>query len=202
MSSIEQVASRAEGASTALVLRPQTAVLGDVECKGAIVGESADVELLGVSFSQPPAVWYDEWTEALGNAPEAAAVITTPELAGGNLDDRDIDVETVASPSNLTGIGVKSTPYLSQWDDALTVVESLTVPLRYTDTQSVYKFVHVLTSRLQATDAAGQFYLDPAVEDERTVELFKTLFDAVVECEVDTDGGDPTVEWSVTLRDG
>lgn len=202
MSSIEQVASRAEGASTALVLRPQTAVLSDVECKGAVVGESAGVELLGVSFSQPPAVWYDEWSEALGNAPEAAAVITTPELTGGNLGDRDIDVETVASPSNLTGVGVKSTPYLSQWDDALTVVESLTVPLRYTDTQSVYKFVHVLTSRLQATDAAGQFYLDPAVEDERTVELFKTLFDAVVECEVDSDGDDPTVEWSVTLRDG
>ena len=202
MSSIEQVASRVEGASTALILRPQTAVLSDVECKGAIVGASTGVELLGVSFSQPPAVWYDEWAESLGTTPDAAAVITTPELAGATPEDRDIDVETVASPSNLTGIGVKSTPYLDQWDDALTVVESLTVPLRYTDTQSVYKFLHVLTTRLHGTGAAGQFYLDPAVEDERTVELFKTLFDAIVECEVDTDGDDPTVEWSVTLRDG
>jgi hypothetical protein len=201
VSSIERVASQVAGASTVLVLRPQSARLGDVECKGALVERPNEVELLGVSFSQPPGVWYDEWVEALGTAPDAAAVITTPELADGGLGDRDLDVETVASPSNLTGIGVKSTSYLSRWDDALAVVESLTVPLQYADTQSVYKFLHVLTTRLQATGGAIQFYLHPTLETDRTVELFKTLFDAVVECEVG-DGDDRTVEWSVTRRDG
>lgn len=201
MPSIAQVASRIEEASTVLVLRPQCAAFDDIQWKGALVGDSTEVELLGVSFSQPPAAWYDEWVDALGNAPTASAVISTAELAGGTPEDFDADVETVATPSNLTGIGVKSTPYLNEWDDALAVVESLTVLLQYADTQSVYKFLHVLTSRLQATDAAGQFYLDPTVEDDRTVELFKTLFDAVVECEVD-DGDDSTVEWSVAIRNG
>ena len=202
MPSIEQVVSRIEEASTVLVLRPQRAAFDDVQWKGALVGDSTEVELLGVSFSQPPAVWYDEWVDALGDAPAASAVISTAELAGGTPEDCDADVETVATPSNLTGIGVKSTPYLNEWDDALAVVESLTVLLQYADTQSVYKFLHVLTSRLQATDAAGQFYLDPTLEDDRTVELFKTLFDAVVECEVDDDGDDSTVEWSVAIRNG
>jgi len=202
VSSIEQVASRLGEASTVLVLRPEAAVHGDVRCRGALVGGLDDVELLGVSFSQPPSVWYDEWVDALGTEPAAAAVITTPELAEGTLGDRDVDVETVASPSNLTGVGVRSTPYLSEWDNALVVVESLTVPLQYTDTQSVYKFLHVLTNRLQATGATGQFYLDPTVEDEQTVELLKTLFDAVVVCEIDSDGDDPAVEWSVSVRNG
>jgi hypothetical protein len=42
-----------------------------------------------------------------------------------------------------------------------------------------------------------QVYVDPAVEADRTVELLKSLFDAVVEYE--TDAGDETA-WNVHCR--
>ncbi|WP_049986698.1 DUF7504 family protein [Halobellus rufus] len=198
MSSIAQVAAQVDDAATVLFLRPQAAAVDDAECKRQFVDGGSDTTLLGISFSQPPAAWFDSWCEILGGEPAAAALITTPELASGDLGDRDLDVETVASPSNLTGVGVKSTPYLSEWDDATVTVESLTVLLQYADTQSVYRFLHVLTTRLRAADATGYFYLDPSVVDDRTVELLKTLFDAVVECDVAGDG--ESVEWTARIR--
>lgn len=195
MSSIERAVAQIDAAESVLVLRPQSAVRSDAECKRLLVGDPATTELLGISLSQPPSGWYDDWVDALGSAPAAAAVITTPDLAGGSASGRDFAVETVATPSNLTGIGVKSTPYLEEWEHPVVTVESLTILLQYATPQNVYRFLHVLTSRIRATGARGQFYLDPSVTDERTVELLKTLFDAVIECDEDDDG------WTARLRE-
>jgi hypothetical protein len=182
-------------ADTVLVLRPGTASSRDSEVKRRLIDDPASVQLLGVAFSQPPADWYDEWRDLLGADPDAAAVVTTPDLAETDLGDRDLDVESVTTPSNLTGVGVKSTPYLSEWSDAVVVVESLTVLLQYADPQILYRFLHVLTTRLQTVDAAGQFFLDPNLLDDQTVELLKTLFDAVVESDGTEEG------WSVQIRE-
>lgn len=199
MSSIAKVAAEVRDAPTVLILRPQTAAAADAEFRRHFVADEHDTELLGISFSQPPSTWYDLWCDVLETEPTRAALITTPELAADDVGDRTLDVETVANPSNLTGIGVKSTPYLSDWDDATVTVDSLTVLLQYADPQSVYRFLHVLTTRLRAAGASGLFYLDPTVEDERTVELLKTLFDAVLECEpVDDDPGE--FEWTVRMQ--
>ena len=177
-----------------LVLRSQAAVSSDAPCKRELLSRPADADVLGVDFSTPPPTWYDEWCTLLGTAPDNAAVVTTADLAAVAEADEETDyeVETVASPSNLTGVGVKSTPYLSEWDDPVVTVESLTVLLQYVDAQAVYRFLHVLTSRLAASGASGQFYLDPVTQDEQTVDLLKTLFDAVVEYD---DG-----EWLVRTR--
>lgn len=195
MSSIEGAVSQIDAAQAVLVLRPQTAASEDLTCKRALVDDPSEVELLGVSFSQRPARWYDEWCDALGADPTAATVITTPEFGDDDLDDRDLGVETVATPSNLTGVGVKTTPYLNEWSDAVVAVESLTVLLQYTSPQVVYRFLHVLTTRIQTTGSAGQFYLDPTIQDDQTVDLLTTLFDVVVEC----DGGED--DWTVRRRE-
>ncbi|MGQ4556420.1 DUF7504 family protein [Halobellus sp. GM3] len=196
MSSIERVAAQVDTADAVLVLRPQSASLTDAECKRLLLEDPAEAQILGISFSQSPSGWYDGWREALGDDPAEAALITTPDLADADPadEDRSFSVETVATPSNLTGIGVKSTPYLNEWDNAVVVADSLTMLLQYTDPQSVYRFLHVLTTRLRTTGAAGQFYCDPTVQDDQTVELLKTLFDGIIECEDGDDG------WVAHLR--
>ncbi|WP_144904996.1 DUF7504 family protein [Halobellus captivus] len=200
MSSIATVAAQVADASTVLILHPQNAAVDDVEYKRHFADGGSDVELLGISFSQPPAPWYDAWSEALDGEPAAAAIITTPELDSGDVGDRDLVVETVANPSNLTGVGMKSTPYISDWTNPIVAVDSLTVLLQYADSQSVYRFLHVLTTRLRAADATGLFFLDPMVHDDQTVELLKTLFDAVVECEADNADGEQ-VEWTARAQE-
>ena len=195
MDSVSRAASRIDAASSVLILRPQSAARADTAWRRALVDDPESVELLGVCLSDRPEEWHEKWCEVLGTEPAAAAVITTPELAGE--DDPDgVDVKTVATPSNLTGIGVKTTPYLNRWDDAVTVVEPLTVLCQYADTQEIYQFLHVLLARLRGSGQA-QGYADPVVDDERSIELLKSLFDAVVE--YDPDGGSDG-DWNARLR--
>lgn len=195
MTPISKAASQVAGAATVLVLRSQAAAGDDAEIRRQLIGERHDLNLLGFSFSQPPSVWYDTWCAALDTEPTAAAVITTPELVSGEHEDIGLDVETVVNPSNLTGMGVKSTPYLSKWTDATVCVESLSILLQYADQQSVYRFLHVLTMRLRSTDATGIVYFDPTTADERTVQLITSLFDAVLEHDPETGA------WNARVRD-
>ncbi|MFA1609555.1 DUF7504 family protein [Halobellus rubicundus] len=195
MSSLEQAVERIGDANAVLVLRPRTAAAADGRCKRLLLNGRDEVDVLGVDFSTPPSGWYDEWAEVVDGGPANAALITTPDLADADDPAEALSVETVASPSNLTGVGVKFTPYLNEWNDPVVTVESLTVLLQYADPQIVYRFLHVLTSRLRAADACGQFFFDSTAQDDQTVELLKTLFDAVLEYEGDD-------EWTVSCRAG
>lgn len=197
MVSVSRAASRVDGASSVVVLRPQSAAGTDPEWKRALIDDPSNVKLLGVSLTDQPTGWYEGWCEALGVEPTAAAVITTPDLVGDD-DPGGVEVKTVATPSNLTGIGVKTTPYLSRWDDAVAVVEPLTVLFQYAETQEVYRFLHVLLSQLRTAGGSLQVYTDPVAQDEQTIELLKSLFDAVVEYDPDGDGDG---DWTARLRD-
>ena len=198
MDSVSQASSRIDTASSILILRPQSATDADDEWKRALVEGPDATALIGISLSQQPSVWYEEWCDTLETAPADAAVISTPELTGENHCD-DIEVKTVATPSNLTGLGVKTTPYLSRWDEAIVVIDPLTVLFQYADTQELYQFLHVLLTRVQTSGGSAQVYADPAVESDRTVELLKSLFDAVVEYDPDVDSEDEA-PWNVRHR--
>lgn len=196
MDPVSQAASEIQGASSVLILRPQSAAGTDAEWKRALVDDPEAIRLIGVSLSDRPADWYDGWREVLGTEPTAAAVITTPELADDDPDD--VEVKTVATPSNLTGIGVKTTPYLNRWDDTITVIEPLTVLFQYADTREVYQFLHVLLAQLRTSGGTVQVYVDPMIEGERTIALLKSLFDAVVEYDPDSEGDG---DWKARLRE-
>lgn len=200
MSSIATVAAEVGDAATVLILCPRMTVADDAEFRRHFVADKDDTNLLGISFSQPPSTWYDTWCDALDSEPASAAVITTPELAEDDIGERRLTVETVVNPSNLTGIGVKSTPYLSEWSDATVTVESIAVLLQYADKQSVYRFLHVLTTRLRAAGGTGLFYFDPTGLEANTVELLKTLFDAILECEPAADEDPEEFEWTVRVQ--
>jgi hypothetical protein len=195
---VSKASSRIDAASSTLVLRPQSATDADSAWKRALIDDPDATALIGISLSQQPSVWYEEWCDTLETAPADAAVIATPELTGETNCD-DIEVKTVATSSNLTGIGVKTTPYLSRWKGPVVVIDPLTLLFQYADTQEVYQFLHVLLTRARTSGGSVQVYADPAVETDRTVELLKSLFDAVVEYDPDADGEDET-PWNVRHR--
>lgn len=183
-----RAAAEVDGASSVVVLRPQSAADADDAWKRALVDDPETAVPVGISLSKQPSAWYERWCDALDTEPEAAAVVTTPELARGDSDD--VEARTVATPSNLTGIGVKTTPYLDRWDDVIVCIESLTVLFQYATTREVYQFLHVLLTQVRSNGGAAQAYVDPMTGDERTVELVKSLFDGIVEYDADGDGED------------
>ena len=196
--SASDAAAAVDDVRSVLILRPQSTPRAETKCKRALVDDPAEAELLGVSLSERPAAWYDGWCDVLGAEPDSAAVVTTPELATGDAP-AGVEVKTVATPSNLTGVGVKTTPYLSRWEDPTAVIESLTVLLQYADQQEAYQFLHVLETQVRQSGGEMQVYADPIAEDDRTLELLKIIFDGVVEYEDATDGG---AEWAVQRRTG
>lgn len=193
----ERVTQETRGATNVLVLRPQLQSGSDSTCKRLLVGDSGPVHLLGICFSTPPTRWYDGWTDLLGEPPAAAAVVTTPDSFGDDTPD-GVAVETVSSPADVTGIGMRATKYLDGWaeDDATVVVslDSLTLVLQYVSLETLYRFLHVLTGRLDAVGAKGLFFLDPSTQDAKTVNTLKTLFQGVLSYDADAD------DWRLQTR--
>ena len=110
---------------------------------------------------------------------------------GLSLPGPDAPIETVSSPNDLTGLGIRITEFLSDWadNDNRTVVcfDSLTALLQYVELDTAYEFLHIITGRMASTDAFAHFHMDPDAHDEQTVEIVTGLMDAVVE--VDEEGG-------------
>lgn len=110
-----------------------------------------------------------------------------PELIEG------ISVHQVSSPGDLTGIGIGITKALEGLHDSgrergrLALV-SLSTMLTYTDTKTVFKFCHVLSSRLDAAGYIGLFTIDSSAHDQQTIQVIKQAFDGLIDIR-DADGG-------------
>lgn len=97
-----------------------------------------------------------------------------------------IFVHHVASPGDLTGIGIGITEALEALHDHGTdqgrlALSSLSTMLTYTDRKTVFKFCHVLSSRLDAAEYLGLFTIDASAHDEQTLQVIKQAFDGMIE---------------------
>jgi KaiC/GvpD/RAD55 family RecA-like ATPase len=95
-------------------------------------------------------------------------------------------VHHVSSPGDLTGIGIGITKCLEALhaggaDTGRMALISLSTMLTYTDRETVFKFCHVLSSRLDAAGYMGVFTIDSGAHDEQTLQVIKQAFDGLVE---------------------
>ena len=104
------------------------------------------------------------------------------------------DTQTVkyaSSPTDMTGIGIKFSEFLEEFYTGRNVtknrvaVDSLSTLLMYSDLQTVFRFMHVLTSRIEDADALGVHVLESTAHDEETINTLKQLFDGAIEVERD-----------------
>lgn len=111
-----------------------------------------------------------------------------PELIEG------MSVHQVSSPGDLTGIGIGITKALEGLHDSghergrLAVV-SLSTMLTYTDKKTVFKFCHVLSSRLDAAGYIGVFTIDSGAHDQQTIQVIKQAFDGLIDIREAEGGG-------------
>ncbi|MHB9286431.1 RAD55 family ATPase [Halobacteriales archaeon Cl-PHB] len=105
---------------------------------------------------------------------------------GGESAPGDPSIHHVGSPGDLTGIGIGITNCFDQLEaDGVSqgrlALVSLSTMLTYTDKQTVFKFCHVVSSRLDAAGYLGAFTIDSSAHDAQTLQVIKQAFDAMIE---------------------
>lgn len=95
-------------------------------------------------------------------------------------------VHHAGSPADLTGMGVGITNSFERLHDAghdqgRLVLSSLSTMLTYSDQQTVFKFCHVLSSRLDSAGFLGLFTIDSSAHDDQTLQVIKQAFDGLIE---------------------
>jgi len=95
-------------------------------------------------------------------------------------------VHHVGSPSDLTGMGVGITNSFERLQDAgvdegRLALTSLSTMLTFADEQTVFKFCHVLSERLDGAGFLGFFTIDSNAHDNRTLQIITQAFDGLIE---------------------
>jgi hypothetical protein len=171
--------------SNVLLLGPSVDESVDAGCKRLLTtGEESAV--LAVSFMLSPRQWVDGWTERVGELPEELVIVTTSDMFNQPGDEdlpEPVTVEYLSSPGDLTGIGMVVSKYLERWHEAgremAVCFDSLTTLLQYGETHSIYRFLHLITTRMSGADARAHFHLDPDTQDKQTVSTITSTFQAI-----------------------
>lgn len=95
-------------------------------------------------------------------------------------------VETVSSPSDLTGIGIE---FSGLYQDlhrkgvgrVRAGLDSVSTLSMYTDLRTMSRFIHTVGGRISATDGLGVFFTDPTTQDDRVVNTITQLCDGRID---------------------
>jgi len=118
--------------------------------------------------------------------PQHLAVVDT--TAGGG-DVPGVAVETLGSSGDLTGISLETSKFVRALGEDARIrlgLISVSTLLMYVDLQTVFRFLHVFTSRVNSGGWLGVFALDPEMHDAQAVSTVRATFDA--EARIDGDG--------------
>ena len=122
----------------------------------------------------------------------------TKQRGIGTVDD-DPRIKYASSPVDMTGIGISLSEFLQEFYEGRGVrknrvlMHSVSTLLMYSDLQTVFRFLHVFTGRIQSADALGLYVIDSTAHDEQTMNTLKQLFDGVITIGDGADDG-PTIE--------
>ena len=122
----------------------------------------------------------------LGEVPLGIVDCVTKQQGLGDLAD-DERIRYTSSPVDMTGIGINLSEYLESFyrdreiDRNRVLLHSLSTLLMYSNLQTVFRFLHVFTGRVQSAEALGIYVIDSTAHDDRTMNTLKQLFDGLIE---------------------
>lgn len=188
-----------EQSSNVLLLAPLTPT-GNRACLELLASTTPPekTNVAAVTYTPPPETWISDWRSHVQTLPAELAFIHANKVQNASEDDNLPEGVSVArvDPNQPMDIIAPLSEQLTRWEgngnQTVVSVQTLTILLEYVDFDTAFRYLHILTHRVQAADAIGFYHMDPDIHDEETVNTLKTLFDAVVE--VSDDGS----EWSVT----
>ncbi|WP_114579457.1 recombinase RecA [Saliphagus sp. LR7] len=120
------------------------------------------------------------------DAPVGVVDCVTKQRGTGTVED-DSRIAYAASPVDMTGIGVELSAFFQEFYEERgcsrnrVLLHSISTLLMYSDLQTVFRFLHVFTGRIQSGEGLGIYVIDSTAHDERTMNTLKQLFDGLVE---------------------
>jgi hypothetical protein len=196
---VRKIEEDLQGASNVLVLAPLTPDGNRAHMELVASTRPENISLAAVTYTQPPGQWLDDWQRSVGRPPREVRFIHASGMAQPETyDEQTPDTVTteVVDPTDPMEIIVPLSNRLKEWTDGETQpvvsVQTLTVLLEYVDFDTAFRYLHILTHRIQAAGAIGYFQMDPDIHDPETTNTLKTLFDIVVEI------SDSGAEWRTT----
>jgi len=108
----------------------------------------------------------------------------------------DSRVKYASSPVDMTGIGIKLSEFLQEFYETRGIqrnrilVHSVSTLLMYSNLQTVFRFLHVFTGRVESANALGLYVVDETAHDDQTMNTLKQLFDGLIEV---TEEGEPSI---------
>ncbi|MFB6167364.1 MAG: RAD55 family ATPase [Haloferacaceae archaeon] len=159
----------------------------DALAEGTRTGEAAIV----VTTKDGAERVLDDYRDRVDIDGRRVAVIdcVTRQQGVGEARDDDDRVKYTSSPVDMTGIGIKLSETLESFyqgndvERTRVMVHSLSTLLMYSDLQTVFRFLHVFTGRIQSVDGLGLFCIDSTAHDDQTMNTLKQLFDGIVTTE-------------------
>lgn len=109
------------------------------------------------------------------------------DCSEGGRESAPLNIKTVTSPGDLTGIGME---FSSLYDQLLsseiewvrTGLDSLSPLLLYTDEfDKIFRFLNTVTGRINVAGGLGVFALDPETQQEQTMRSLEEPFDGRVD---------------------
>ncbi|MFC4549331.1 MULTISPECIES: RAD55 family ATPase [Halorussus] len=131
---------------------------------------------------------FEEQFRGQGDDPTGplAIVDCVSKQQGRNPAPDDV-IRYASSPVDMTGIGIQLSEFLQEFYEDRGVRQnrillySLSTLLMYSNLQTVFRFLHVFTGRVQSADALGVFVIDSTAHDDQTMSTLKQLFDGQIE---------------------
>ncbi|MCE8424877.1 MAG: recombinase RecA [Candidatus Methanoperedens sp.] len=102
------------------------------------------------------------------------------------------NIKKVISPADLTSIGVKISQFFEDFfgkniNNIQLHINSLSIILMYSNIQTVFRFLHILTGRIKVMGALGIYVVDSGVHDLQTIATLKQLCDGIIEVKSEND---------------
>lgn len=155
----------------------------DVLAEGTRTGDSAIV----VTTKDSAERVLDDYAKRIPYEGKPVAVVDCVTRQQGVSDIRDDErIKYTSSPVDMTGIGIKLSEFLQAFyqeqgiERNRIMVHSLSTLLMYSNLQTVFRFLHVFTGRIQSVDGLGLFCIDSTAHDDRTMNTLKQLFDGII----------------------
>ncbi|MDS0477101.1 hypothetical protein [Natrinema sp. 1APR25-10V2] len=150
-------------------------------------GQTSPVIL--VSLRCAPTEIVDFCRTHIGETNPITDVIYTEDVAyapPARLEDFGVPSVTITSIGNsdLTGLGTAVSEAFSQYTDSVPMqlwFDSITSLLDVVDLETAFRFLHVVTARVENAGATAFYHADPAAHDPQTINSLRYLFDDVIE---------------------
>jgi hypothetical protein len=123
---------------------------------------------------------------ATGRSADALADPTLPESTVGTpaAHADPLLPDAISDPADLARLGICASEYLESWDgdDRETVVflDSLTQLLDHVSLDRAFKFLQVLTARVESVGGRGYYLVDASAHDDASLVALRELVDAAV----------------------